>query len=89
VAVEPLAEHLGVDAGMARHERRPEAGREGRLRLLDADLGAGQLGGVAADEVVHRLVARQARDRRQHAERVGGQEDDRRRVAGHAVSESC
>ena len=32
----------------------PKQARERRLRLLDADLGAGQLGGVAADEVVLR-----------------------------------
>ena len=53
-----------------------EAGREGRLRLGDAHLGAGDLGRVAADEVVHRLLGRQLADRRQHAERVAGQEDD-------------
>ena len=85
MAIHALAQHLGVDARVARHERRPEAGRERRRRLLDADLGAGQLGRVAADEVVHRLVARQPADGRQDAERVGGQEDDRRRLAGHAV----
>jgi hypothetical protein len=34
--------------------------------LGDADLGAGDLGGVARQEVVHRLVGRQPRDRRQH-----------------------
>ena len=31
---------------MLRQEGRAEAGREGRLRLLDADLGAGELAGV-------------------------------------------
>ena len=49
-----------VDARVARQERRPEAGRERRRRLLDADLGAGELGRVAADEVVGRLLAGQA-----------------------------
>jgi hypothetical protein len=39
--------HLG-----AWHERRAEAGTERRLRLADADLGAGELGRIAADEVV-------------------------------------
>ena len=61
-----------------------EAGRERRLRLGDADLGAGDLGRVAADEVVHRLRGRELADRRQHAEGVAGQEDDVGRVAGDA-----
>ena len=69
--------------GMARHERRPEARRERGLRLLDADLGAGQLGRVAADEVVGGLGVGQAGDRRQHAEGIGREQDDGRRLAGH------
>ena len=84
VALEALDQHRGVLARVAGQERRPEAGREGRLRLLDADLGAGELGGVAADEVVGGLLAGQPRDRRQDTERVGGQEDDRARRAGDA-----
>ena len=61
VAFEPLDQHPRVLAGVARHERRAEAGREGRLRLLDPDLGPGQLGGVAADEVVGGLLVAQPR----------------------------
>ena len=57
---QPLDQHRRVLARVARHERRPEAGRERRLRLLDPDLGAGQLGGVAADEVVRGLVVASA-----------------------------
>ena len=34
------------------------------------------LGCVAADEVVHRLRMREARDRRQHAECVAAEQDD-------------
>ena len=82
-AREALGQHRGVLARVAGHERRPEAGAERRLRLLDADLGAGQLGGVAADEVVGGLGVGQPRDRRQHAERVGGEQDHGPRLAGH------
>ena len=71
-----LAQHLGVHARMQRQERRAEAGGEGRARLGDAALGAGDLGGVAREEVVHRLVRGEPRDRRQDAERVGGEEHD-------------
>src|SRR3546814_13031628 len=61
---------------MARHERRAEAGRKGRLWLGDADLGARDLGGIAGQEVIHGLIGRQPGDRRQYAERIGGQNDD-------------
>ena len=84
VLLEAVHQQVGVDARVARQERRPEAGGERRARLLDPDLGAGELRRVAADEVVGRLLARQARDRRQHAERVGGQEDHVARRAGDA-----
>ena len=77
---DPLLQEIAVDRRVARHERRAEAGREGRFRLRHADFGAGDLGGVAREEVVHRLVGRQPRDRRQHPERVGGEHDD---VRGH------
>ena len=83
---DPLLEQIAVDRRMARHERRAEAGREGRFGLGHADLGAGDLGGVARQEVVHRLVGRQPRDRRQHAERVGGQHDDVLRQRAHVLA---
>ena len=73
---DPLAEHRRVAARRQRQERRAEAGAERRLRLGDALLGAGDLRGVAREEVIHRRLRRQPRDRRQHAERVGGQHDD-------------
>ncbi len=41
---------------MERHERRAEAGGEVGRRLRDSPLCAGDLGRVAAEEVVHRLV---------------------------------
>ena len=80
MGVELLAEHPCVDGRRLREERRAEACREGRLRLGDADLGAGELGREAGEEPVHRLVAAQPRDRRQDPERVGGEEHDRARV---------
>ena len=80
--VELLAEHPRVDRRRLREERRAEAGRERRLRLRDADLGPGELRREAREEPVHRLVAGQARDRRQDPERIGGEEDDRARMAG-------
>ena len=77
------AQQVAVDGGMARHERRAEAGREGRLRFgAHALLGAGDLGGVAREEVVHRLARRQLGDGRQHAEGIRRQHDDVLRVAG-------
>ena len=85
---DPLLEQVAVDRRVARHERRAEAGREGRLGLGHADLGAGDLGGVAGEEMVHRLVGRQPRDRRQHAERVGGQHDDVLRHRAHVLVRS-
>ena len=42
----------------------------------------GELGREARQEVVERLFARQARDRRQDPERIGREQDDRPRVAG-------
>jgi hypothetical protein len=72
-----LAQHVAVGARMPRHERRAEASREGRLRLAaDALLGAGHLGRVARQEVVHRLAGGELGDRRQHAEGIGRQHDD-------------
>src|SRR5690606_20153841 len=46
--------------------------------------GAGYLRRVAAEEVVHRLLGREARDGRQDAEGVGGEEHDVVRVPAHA-----
>ena len=81
VLVELPAEHAGVDGRRLGQERSTEAGREGRLRLGDAHLGARELRGEAREEVEERLVARQSRDRRQDPERIGGQHHDRARVA--------
>ena len=68
-----------------RQKRRAEAGAEGGLRLLaQAALGARNLGRVAAQKVIHGLLRRQLRDRRQHAESVGGQENHVARMPAHA-----
>ena len=79
-----LREQLGVFARMPDEERPAEARRERRLRFGDAHFGAGDLRGVAADEVIHRVRGRERADRRQHAERVAGEEDHVGRMAGHA-----
>ena len=55
-----VAQQVAVDGGVARHERRAEAGRERRLRLGHALLRARDLGGVAGQEVVHGLRRRRA-----------------------------
>ena len=80
MALEPLAEQLGVRGRMLREEGGAEARRERRLRLRDADLGARHLGRVAGEEVEERLLRRQPRDRRQHPEGVRGEHDDGGRV---------
>ena len=61
---------------MQRQEGCAEAGREGRRRLGDAALRACELGGEAREEVVLRLLGGQDRNRGQHAECVGREEDD-------------
>src|SRR5512133_2994257 len=81
VLVQLLAEHVGVDRRRLEEERRAEAGREGRLRLCDADLGARQLRREAGQEVEDRLLTAEAGERWEDPEGVGGEEDDRARVA--------
>ena len=68
--------------GMPDEEDRAEAGAERGLRLGHAALGARDFGRVAGEEIVHRLLGREPRDRRQHAERIGGQKDDVLRMPG-------
>ena len=71
---------------MPRHERRAEAGREHRLRLLaEPDLGAGDLRRIAGQEMIHRLLGAELGDRRHDAERVAGQHDDVLRVRRQPV----
>ena len=71
-----LAEHLGIDGRIHRHEGLAKQGGEGGLRLGNAALGAGELGGEAGHEVVHCSVLVQAGDGRQDAESVSRQEDN-------------
>ena len=84
VALHIFAQQVAIDGGMQRQERGAEAGGEGRLRLGDALLGAGDLGGVAGQEVIHRLRGIELGDGRQHAEGVAGQHHDVLRVLGAA-----
>ena len=61
---------------MENDERCAVARRERRDGLEDAVLGTGRLGRVARKEVVARLLGRELRDGREHAERVAGEHDD-------------
>ena len=65
---------------MTRHERCAKAGGEGCLGLCHPLLRAGDLGRVAGQEVVHRLLRRQSCNRRHDTEGIGRQHDDRRRM---------
>ena len=76
VVVDVFAHEVAVFPRRPRQERRRKAGREFRLDADQALLGAGDLGGVAGKEMIHRLRRRELRDRRHHAECVGGEKDD-------------
>ena len=80
-----LAEHLGVDHGVERHKRLAKQRGERGRRLGDADLGAGDLGRKARHKVIHGGIGRQARDGRQHAKGVAGQEQHDARGGAHAL----
>ncbi len=71
-----LAKHARVARGRQRQKRRGEAGAERRLGLRHAALRAGHLRRVSGQEVIHRAVRRETRNRRQHAKRVSGQHHD-------------
>ena len=71
-----LAQHRRVHVGVPRQERSAEAGGEGLLRLGDPALGARDLGGVAREEVVHRLGGGEARDGRHDTERIAREKHD-------------
>ena len=75
---------LGVFARMPDEKWSAEARRKCRLWLGHAHLGARDLGGVAADEMIHRMRRRERADRRQHAERIAGEKDYVGRMARHA-----
>ena len=70
-----LDQLLGILGGVQLEEGLTEACAERRRGLGDAALGAGQLGGEAAQEVVLGLLAVEDRHGRQHAEGVGAEED--------------
>ena len=77
-----LAQQVAVDGRVARQERRAEAGGELRLHADQSLLGAGDLRGVAGEEVVHRLRRRQLGDGRHHAKRVGREHHQVLRLPG-------
>ena len=80
-----LTEHLGIDHGVERHKRLAKQRGERGRGLGDADLGAGDLGRKARHKVVHGGIGRQARDGRQHAKGVAGQEEHDTRGGAHAL----
>ena len=80
VPVELVAEEPRIGRRRLRQERGTEASGEGGLRFRDADLGSGELRRETGEEPVHRLVAGQPCEGRQHGERVGREEDDRARM---------
>jgi hypothetical protein len=81
-----LGQHGGVLGRVEHDESRAEAGGERGLRLLDAVFRAGNQGSVTADEMVHGLRKVELADRREHAERVAGQENDVLQVRPDASS---
>ncbi len=70
--------------GVQHEESFAEAGGESGLGLLHALLRAGHFGGVPANEVVHGLVGSEPGHWGQHAEGIGGQEDEILGVTAHA-----
>lgn len=79
-----FGQHGRVALGMEHEEWRAKAGGEGGLGLGNAIFGAGDLGRVARDEVVHGLLGCELGDRRKDAKGVAGQEDDVLGMAAHA-----
>ena len=84
VRADQLAQQIAVDRGMTGQNGAPKQVENVRLDADQALLGAGDLGGVAGEEMVHRLRRRELGDRRHDAEGVGGEQDDVARMAGAA-----
>src|SRR5262249_39269481 len=77
VPAQAVPKHLRVPGWRQGQERGGETGAERGLGIGYASLGAGNLCRVAREEVIQRLLGRQARERRQDAERVAGKEYNR------------
>src|SRR5204863_123021 len=75
------AEELGVFFRMPDEEGTAEAGGEGGFGARDADFGAGDFGGVAAEKVILGLLESQLADGGQNSKGVAGEEDHIVRVA--------
>ena len=71
-----FGQHFSIQIRMFRQESLSETGREGRLRLFNAFLSAGNLGGVSANEVIHGLVKGEFRDWWKHTIGVASEEDN-------------
>ena len=65
------------------HERTAEAGAEGDLWFFaKANFSSGDLGGVAGNKMIQRLVGGEAGDRRHDARCIAGEQDDILRMTG-------
>ena len=87
VSRDALAQHLGVHAGTQGQEWRAEARRKRLFRFRHSAFRARHLGGIARQEMVHRLLRRQLRDRRHHSERIAREEDDVVGMSGHSFGD--
>ena len=83
VCVEFLLEEISVASGVEGEECGAEAGGEIGCRLNNASLGTSDLGGVARDEVIHRLTRSQFGNRWQDAEGITCEENNVIWVASH------
>ena len=82
-----FTQQFGINGGVERQEWRAEAGGEGSLRLFDPFFGAGQLGGITGQEIIHRLLGGQAGDGRHYTKSIGGQEKDVGRMPASALGD--
>ncbi len=73
---------------MQSHKRCAKTGAKRCLRLNDPLFGAGYLGGVAGEEVVHCLLRREFGDGWHNTEGVSGEKDNIGRMASHTGADA-
>ena len=85
VFCQALGKQFSINRRLQGQEGRSKAGGESCLRFISQTaFSARKFGGVAAQEVVHRLGVAELCQRRHHAESVGSQEKYMARVTAHA-----
>src|ERR1700722_14088223 len=85
VLLEPASEHFCVHSRCKGQARRSKARRELRDRLAaQSRFRSGELRGVTREEVIHRLLRRELRNRRQYTESVSRQKEQVLWMAAHA-----